>query len=257
VGVGLTWRLVYASAIGTSHTLTGTPCQDSCWAHVDRLADDQLLLSVFVADGAGSAAKGGEGGELAIEAAASFIAQRVDQGEFSLSDGLATDLVIAVRSRLNAAAEAEGRKVRDFACTFLGVLSTATGSLVLQIGDGGVVLDAGAGLEVAVVPMSGEYANMTHFVTDEDALTALVIKTYPTRIKRVAAFTDGIQRLALNLATNTPHEPFFAPFFNGMTRAIADQEDELHGLLVRFLNSGPVNERTDDDKTLALAVWMD
>jgi hypothetical protein len=215
------------------------------------------LLSIFVADGAGSAAKGGEGGELAIEAAASFVARKVDQGSFNLGDELATDLVTAVRNRINAAAEAEGLKVRDFACTFLGVLSTAKGSLVLQIGDGGVVLDTGEGLEVAVVPMSGEYANMTHFVTDEDALTALATKTYPTRVLKAAAFTDGIQRLGLNLASNTPHEPFFAPFFNGMTRATAEQEDELHGLLVRFLSSQPVNDRTDDDKTLALALWMD
>jgi hypothetical protein len=42
-----------------------------------------------------------------------------------------------------------------------------------------------------------------------------------------------------------------------MTKATAEQEDELHGLLIRFLSSQPVNDRTDDDKTLALALWMD
>ena len=214
------------------------------------------MLSVFVADGAGSAAKGGEGAELAIEAAAAFIAKKVKQGEFGLGDGLATEIVLAVREHIYAAAETEKLKARDFACTFLGVLSTAVGTLVLQVGDGGVVLDTGEGFEVAVVPMSGEYANMTHFVTDEDAVTVLATKAYSTRALRVAAFTDGIQRLALNLATNTPHEPFFAPFFNGMARATAEQEEQLHGLLVRFLGSAPVNERTDDDKTLALALWM-
>lgn len=252
----MTWRLVYASEVGTSHNHTGTLCQDSCWAQVDRLVDGEPLLSVFVADGAGSAAKGGEGAELAIEAAAAFIAKKVKQGEFGLSDGLATDLVVAVRDRIYAAAEAEGLKARDFACTFLGTLSTAVGTLVLQIGDGGVVLDVGAGLEVAVVPMSGEYANMTHFVTDEDAVTVLQTRTYSTRALKVAAFTDGIQRIALNLSSNTPHEPFFAPFFKGMAKATAEQEDQLQGLLVRFLSSAPVNERTDDDKTLALALWM-
>lgn len=252
----MTWRLVYASEVGTSHTHIDTPCQDSCWAQVDWLADGQPLLSVFVADGAGSAAKGGEGAELAIEAAAAFIAKQMKQGEFGLSDGLATEIVLAVRERIYAAAETEKLNAREFACTFLGVLSTAVGTLVLQVGDGGVVLDTGAGLEVAVVPMSGEYANMTHFVTDEDAVTVLATKAYPTRALRVAAFTDGIQRLALNLATNTPHEPFFVPFFNGMAMATAEQEDQLQRLLVRFLGSAPVNERTDDDKTLALALWM-
>ena len=251
----MTWRLVYASEVGTSHTHTDTPCQDSCWAQVDQFADGHPLLSVFVADGAGSAVKGGEGAELAIEAAAAFVAKKVKQGEFGLGDNLATDIVLAVRESIYAAAEAHNLKARDFACTFLGILSTASGTLVLQVGDGGVVIDVGAGLEVAVVPMSGEYANMTHFVTDEDAVTVLASRSYPDRALKVAAFTDGIQRLALNMATNTPHEPFFAPFFNGMATATAEQEDQLQGLLVRFLGSAPVNERTDDDKTLVLALW--
>ena len=251
----MTWRLVYASEVGTSHTHTGAPCQDSCWAQVDQLANKEPLLSIFVADGAGSAVNGGEGAELAIEAAAALIAAKLKRGEFGLSDALATEIVMAVRERIYAAAEAAGQKARDYACTFLGLLSTATGTLVLQVGDGAVVLDCGAGLELAVVPMSGEYANMTHFVTDEDAVSVLVTKTYPDRALKVAAFTDGIQRIALNLATNTPHEPFFAPFFNGMAKASAEQEDQLHGLLVKFLGSAAVNERTDDDKTLALALW--
>lgn len=252
----MTWRLVYASEVGTSHAHTATPCQDSCWALVDRLGDGQPILSVFVADGAGSAANGGEGAELAIEAAAAFIAKKVKEGEFGLNDRLATDMVLAIRDRIYAAAEAKKLRARDFACTFLGLLSTAVGTLVLQVGDGGVVLDTGAGLEVAIVPMSGEYANMTRFVTDEDAVTVLATKTYPDRALKVAAFTDGIQRLALNLATNTPHEPFFAPFFNGMAKANSEQEHQLQGLLVKFLGSSAVNERTDDDKTLALALWM-
>lgn len=251
----MTWRLAYASEVGTSHTHSGTPCQDSCLAQVDVLPNHQPLLSIFVSDGAGSADRGGEGAELAIEAAASFVAKKVAQGEFGLSDVLATDLVIAVRKHIFSRAEAENLTARDFACTLLGVLSSESGTLVLQVGDGGVVLDVGQGLEVAVVPMTGEYANMTHFVTDEDAVTVLETKQYPDRALKVAAFSDGVQRLALNMATATPHEPFFAPFFGGMAQATAEQEELLHGLLVKFLGSSPVNERTDDDKTLALALW--
>lgn len=252
----MTWRVVYASEAGTSHIHNITACQDSCLAQVDILSNKQPLLSMFVTDGAGSATKGGVGAELAIEAAAAFIANKVKQGEFGLSDTLAADLVFAIRERIYAAAEAETLKTRDYACTFIGVLSSPIGTLVMQVGDGGVVIDTGAGLELAIIPMFGEYANMTRFVTDEDAVNVLETKTYPDRALKVAAFTDGIQRLALNLATNTPHEPFFEPFFNGMARATAEQEDQLHGLLVKFLGSQAVNERTDDDKSLALAVWM-
>lgn len=250
----MTWRVVCASEIGTSHERTGAPCQDSCWAQVDRLWQDELL-SVFVSDGAGSAVRGGEGAEIAIEAAVAFVAKKLNQGEFGLSDMLATEIAIAVRERIYSAAEVDGLKARDYACTFLGLLATASGTLVMQIGDGAVVVDCGAGLEVAVVPMAGEYANMTHFVTDAEAVSVLVTKTYPDRALKVAAFTDGIQRIALNLATNTPHEPFFAPFFDGMCRATAEQVEMLQASLAKFLVSAPVNERTDDDKTLVLALY--
>jgi hypothetical protein len=62
-----------------------------------------------------------------------------------------------------------------------------------------------------------------------------------------------LQRLALNLATNTPHEPFFEPFFKVLSIVGENKEDELTAALVDFLKSERVNERTDDDKTLALA----
>jgi hypothetical protein len=213
-------------------------------------------LSVFVADGAGSAAKGGEGAELAVQAAAAYMAKKLSQAEFAYNDDMAVEIVIAVRTCIQAAADSAGLRPRDFASTFLGVISSPLGTLALQVGDGGIVLDVGQGLEVPIVPMSGEYANMTHFVTDEDAIAQLVTRVYPVIASRVAAFSDGLQRLALNMADNTAHVPFFTPFFTVLSKATADQEDELHAALVRFLSSPNVNERTDDDKTLALAALV-
>ena len=193
---------------------------------------------------------------MAVQAAADFMATKLAQPEFAFNDALAVDLVVSVRSRIYAAAEVEGLTARDFACTLLGVISSKLGTVVFQVGDGGVVIDVGAGLEVPVVPMAGEYANMTHFVTDEDAVKMLVTKSFQTAASRVAVFSDGLQRLALNMATNTAHEPFFAPFFKVLAGASEAQEDELQAALVRFLASPAVNERTDDDKTLALAVQI-
>ncbi|MEO5333860.1 MAG: protein phosphatase 2C domain-containing protein [Magnetococcus sp. YQC-5] len=250
------WRLVYASDIGTSHAHSDVQCQDRCWAQVLSLLNRKPLLSIFVSDGAGSAARGENGAELAIKTAADFVTKKAMEGEFGLSDILATEIVITLRERIYAVAESQNLSARDFACTFLGILSTDNGTLVLQIGDGGVVVDTGSGLEVAIEPMSGEYANMTRFVTDDDAVSILATKTYPDRALKAAVFTDGIQRLALNLATNTPHLPFFAPFFNGIDKASDEQMGQLNSLLNKFLGSPPVNDRTDDDKTLALALWM-
>ncbi len=102
--------------------------------------------------------------------------------------------------------------------------------------------------------MTGEYANMTQFVTDEDALDVLVTKDYSVPMTQVAVLTDGLQRLALNIAENTPHGPFFAPFFRALGACGPEKDEELHSALVRFLSSDAVNKRTDDDKTLALGI---
>lgn len=253
----MTWRVVSASAIGTSHLMSGDVCQDSCLALVERIPNQPPMLSIFVADGAGTASHGGEGAELAIQAAATFVAEAFPLPEFELNEKLAIKCLLVVRECIYAQTEKMGCNARDFACTFLGVLSSEKGTFVMQIGDGAIVLDFGSGLSVPVAPMSGVYANMTHFVTDEDAADVLVSKVFPQKASKVGVFTDGIQRLALNMATNTAHEPFFEPLFKVLSAATSDQEDQLQGALVDFLNSESVNERTDDDKTLALAVLMD
>lgn len=256
MGRSVKWRVVSGAVVGTSHVKVGMPCQDSCWAQVDAIEGREPVLSIFVADGAGSATRGGDGAELAINAAARFMQGKLSQPEFALHDEFAVDCVQAVRAALFSEADKAGLKARDFATTFLGVVSSKLGTLVLQVGDGGIVIDVGEGLEVPIVPMSGEYANMTHFVTDEDAIDRLVSKVFTKPAIKVAAFSDGLQRLALQLDTNTAHEPFFTPFFRTLAVANAEQEDQLLHALLRFLDSDAVNDRTDDDKTLALAVLI-
>lgn len=253
----MTWRVVAASAVGTSHTATGTACQDSCIAQVETDPAKPPLLTIFVADGAGSAPHGGTGAELAIEAATAFVGQHNAQAmEFALNDHWAVEIIQAVRAKIYAAADQHGAKARDYACTFLGVVASPFATLLMQIGDGGIVVDVGNGLEVPITPMVGEYANMTNFVTDENAIDVLAVAAVPARSEKVAVFSDGIQRLALNMAINTAHAPFFTPFFTVLATATAAQEDHLQAALARFLQSPAVNERTDDDKTLALAHWV-
>ena len=204
------------------------------------LEDQQPLLSVFVADGAGSVSQGGEGAMLAVNEAMAYMSQKVQGGELGLNDVLATDIVLTIRQRLFAEAEAKELAVRDFACTFLGLISSANGTLIMQIGDGGVVVDLGHGLQLPLTPMVGEYANMTHFITDDDAVSRLETYTSTERAHKVAAFTDGIQRLALNMLDNSPHVPFFTPFFNGLASATQEQLDLLPELLKQFLSEGAV-----------------
>jgi hypothetical protein len=251
----VTWRVAAASAAGTSHIAVGKPCEDSCRVRV-LAAKRGPLLSMFVADGAGSAEHGGEGAALAVDAAARSLETRLANVHLKADDALMRSIVAEVQSDLVATSEARDRSPRDFACTFLAVLATSETTAVAQIGDGGIVLDVGAGLGLALEPMTGEYANTTRFVTDEDALEAVSVRTYAALALRVAAFSDGLQRLAIDMATLTPHAPLFEKLFATLRAASPEQEAELAPALARFLDRPDINERTDDDKTLALAVML-
>lgn len=250
----MSWRTVASSRAGTSHLESNRPCEDSCWASEEAPSVGPTWLCLFATDGAGSALRGGEGAELAMQCLAGAIKDRLALEPPALTEALARDLVAAVHGRITEEAAAQGGRVRDYACTILGFIGTDQGGLAFQIGDGGIVLQTDAGLELAVEPMAGEYANMTHFVTDENVMEVLVCKTYDKPASRVAVFTDGLQRLALNMATQQPHEPFFRGFFTVLSQVSADREAELEQALARFLDSPEVCERTDDDKTLILAV---
>ncbi len=92
-----------------------------------------------------------------------------------------------------------------------GLVSSANRTLLMQVGDGGIVVDTGVGLQLPIQPMTGEYANQTYFVTDMDALDYLAIKIVDAGVKHAAAFSDGIQRLAFICKTASrmlPSSPF-------------------------------------------------
>ena len=253
MGRSLTWECASAAVIGTSHIERGGVCQDRCSATVSHQGT-RPWLTLFVADGAGSAECGEHGAQMAVDTANNLMHTLMQQPEFALDDSLAVQLATQIREVIYGTAEAEGRTARDYACTFLGLVSSDLGTLALQIGDGGIVLDVGNGLELAFQPMSGEYANMTHFVSDQDALDTLVSKRFQGIVLSAAAFSDGVQRLAIDMAAGKPHEPFFAPFFNVLGNLKPEIREQVPNALAAFLGSEKVNERTDDDKSLALAV---
>jgi len=249
----VTWRVVAASEVGTSHLDAEVPCQDSCWAQVHESPSGEAILSIFVCDGAGSASHAEMGADLAISTAVDFFLEQLPRG-LDLTQSYAHECICAVRAAIAKEAEQNNLAIRDFACTFLGLISTSTASLAFQIGDGAIVLDVGAGLIVAIPPMVGEYVNATYFVTGDDALAILQVRPYSSPVQRAAVFTDGLQALILDLSTSTPHAPFFDQQFAVVAGTRPDQEEELHQALRRFLASPGVNSKTDDDKTLVLAV---
>ena len=250
------WRFIAASTAGTSHVVSSRPCEDAYIIFEQVAPDGSPFLFAAVADGAGSAANAQIGSHIAVEiAAASALSLWRTSNPFphersplSFSMQFAAPLIQP---------RAEGAEPRDFATTFLAAVCAGGRTTLIQIGDGVIACDFGEGLHIPIRPMCGEYANQTRFITDEDAFSIATASTTNALPIRLALMSDGLQRLAINMSTSTPHEPFFSPFFSALASATDDVIPTLTIALQRFLESPQVNARTDDDKTLVVVTRPD
>jgi hypothetical protein len=239
--------------MGSSHIQTSSPCQDRCLYRIVEDQRNEPFLIAVASDGAGSALHGEIGAAIACEKAASALIAAIESaGEAGLSTELVNSLLESVRTDITKAAEARNTTMRSLACTLLGAVIGPGKALYFQIGDGAIVARQGNKLVPVFWPESGEYANMTYFVTDADASDHLCAEVRETT-DELGLFSDGLQRLALVFATESVHEPFFEPMFRVLRSSTHEQADTLCMALERFLCSKAVNERTDDDKTLVLA----
>lgn len=251
----VTWTWAAASARGTSHEKTGAPCQDCARSFLVGERGNETFVAI-ICDGAGSAAKAAQGAAFVVR----DLSRRV-RLHWSSEDRLPDDTLVAswvseVRSRLFALADARELLPRDFACTLVIVISSGDETVIGHIGDGAVVVRDACDQSWSAVswPAHGEYASTTHFLIDVPE-PRLTLTRHKALIDSVAAFTDGIERLALNFTDNCAH----APFFNGVLAPVeassaSGRDDTLSLKLRSFLNSDAVNSRTDDDKTLVVAV---
>ena len=210
------------------------------------------------ADGAGTSERAPEGARLACEAvlqqAELWASRAPDLSTFGREDFL--PWLRKARKRIARAARAQERKTRDFSCTLLVALVDEARAVFFQIGDGAIVYRGRDGRYVpALWPQSGEYANCTWFVTDDDAAERLQSAT-AEGVHEVALLTDGLQGLSLRFDTREAHGPFFEPMFARLRRESEGELEGLHEELRAFLGSAPVNQRTDDDKTLVLATRL-
>jgi protein phosphatase 2C-like protein len=249
--MGSPWKILSGSAVGTSHERQGEPCQDYAQATIAEVTPPVLVA--VCADGAGSAAHARLGARLA---GLGFIRTASQQ----LRDGLSVPQIDArqmlrwhaqVRGWMSLEASLLNRDVRDLACTLLTAIVGEEGAVFSQIGDGAIVYREGGELKTAFWPQTGEYANTTFFLTGQDFEERLAFRAIAQRVDELALFTDGLQSLALHYVSHSVHAPFFEPMFELLRRAPDTQA--LDAPLGDFLQSKPVNDRTDDDKTLVLA----
>ncbi len=246
------WQFVAASVAGTSHAADSVPCQDA--VKVESIqANGSDLLIVICSDGAGSATHAQKGAEKAVATGMAIVHNYLKVTELrNLSRSQIESWYSMIREALNDEARTLGVEISDLHCTLLIAILSRERSVFAQLGDGAMVIDRGGKLEVVFWPQSGEFTNTTYFITGEDFTQHLEIQMIDELVSHFAAFTDGMERLVLNFSGRCPHEPFFNQMFDTV-RSCSNLTSLTHDLIT-FLNSQPVNERTDDDRTLVLAV---
>jgi hypothetical protein len=252
------WKITGSSVTGRSHADRGESGQDCHRAGCIRRGDNEYFIGI-VADGAGSTTHGGEGAELACGCMYDRITDTLRKtGDLScITDGEIREWIGASRSAIAAEAVAKEKRLKDYACTLLGVVAGQGHTLFFQIGDGAIVVSADGGeYETIFWPEQGEYANMTFFATDDQFSDHLSIRHFSSAPAEIALFTDGVQNLALSFAQKKAHAGFFRPLFDALREhpegGFLDFSRQLGG----FLSRDDVSARSDDDKTLVLAVLV-
>lgn len=248
------WTWAAASKCGVSHHRAEVRLQDAYKCGVSPTPSEPL--TILVSDGAGSAPFGGEGASLTCRTMAVNARQHFLASDQLPDDATLESWVDCTRDRIGVVASRRGLPLRDFAATLILVLSNAEETVTLHIGDGcAVVRDVESKSWIATTwPDHGEYASMTSFITDEPS-ARVRIGRHVGKVSAVSAFSDGLERLVLDLQARTPYEPFFDRMIGPVeSSAFRGKDRDLSHALATYLNSESVNQRTDDDKTLILAV---
>ncbi len=242
------WRGVGASLSGTSHVSGGIPCQD---AHYWQISNEGVLVAA-VADGAGSAELAEIGAEIAVK---SVVEAFCADGKVSGDDkGIRSSLSDALKTAQKAVQhEASARQidVRQLATTLILVVATSEMVGAAQVGDGiAVIQDGDANIIGVTTPESGEHVNATVFLNSRRDLKHAQFNVWRGNPTHVAIMSDGLQRLALQMPSGVPHNPFFTPLFNFVSNT--PESKQAQEQLEQFMGAPRVTDSTTDDLTLVL-----
>jgi hypothetical protein len=253
------WMVTSSSVTGRSHADRGEPGQDCCRADTVQFGENVFFIGI-AADGAGSTTDGGRGAEIACGTACRCIADTLGRlrDPALITDQEIQDWVAEVRAVIEAEAGGAGKRPKDYACTLVGAIAGEGHALFFQIGDGAIVIRERDGPEYETIfwPEQGEYANTTFFVTDETFPEHLSIVHRDTAPEEIALFTDGLQNLVLSFSKKKAHDGFFRPLFSALKVQPAGGFADFSRQLESFLLREDISARSDDDKTLILAVHL-
>jgi hypothetical protein len=250
------WKFTNASVTGKAHTDRGETGQDFSRAGIIRIADAEFFIGL-VADGAGSTTEGGRGATVACDTLFDRITATMGGNPdlSAITDETVGAWITAARDAIVTEAESSGKRLREYASTVLGAIAGNGRAIFFQIGDGAIVAGTAEEYQVIFWPEQGEYANTTYFITDEQFREHLHV-TRSESPGEIALFTDGLQTLVLSFAQKKAHAGFFRPLFEAVRNDTGDGPAGFSVKLETFLARDDISARSDDDKTLVLALLV-
>lgn len=253
------WNTAYASAIGTSHEKIGSPCQDACRCRVIYTNDEEEIFLGIASDGAGSASRSEVASTLAVEMfLEKFSGLIKTENDIRLIDkNVVLNWLEEVKTHIFIRARNEALSPRDFACTILAAVVGPNHSIFFQVGDGAIIISESSsnGYRCVFWPQHGEYANQTNFIVQDNLSEILDFNCFTGSINRIALFTDGIERLVLDFTNRSVYPPALKSVFEWLhNNPQLNPDERASSALLAYLNSSFINSRTDDDKSLVMAI---
>jgi hypothetical protein len=240
---GERWKVRASTILGASHERKNVPCQDAFAAW----SDGPRCIAV-VADGAGSAPRGGEGAERAAQVIVACLSAR------PAGSGTREAIRAAMREArtvLSNEATLAGEKLRSFATTVVGGVLQGGHGLFFHLGDGLALAFGGAPpyvLRAASHGTPSEFANISSFLTDADWEQNLVFT--PVRSASCAMLmTDGFSPFAVG-SDGQPKLRFCEPILDFMERHPGEVGARA---LADMMNREIVRKTSGDDCTLLWA----
>ncbi|MEK7832591.1 MAG: PP2C family serine/threonine-protein phosphatase, partial [Acidobacteriota bacterium] len=184
------WKYGFASVAGTSHLKTALPCQDASRAEIAVDQNAHEVLIAVASDGAGSAAQAQLGSVMAAEFFIAKVKTHFDGGGSleQLTGGFIENWIAAFQQTA-ASWAGDGATIQEFACTLLAAVIGNEQAIYFHLGDGAIVESENDLYRCASWPQQGEYANTTHFLTDADAASKIVVELKNYQVDEVALLT--------------------------------------------------------------------
>ena len=251
------WRTAYTSVIGSSHQKNGTQCQDAGNCRIVKSIDGNDVLLSVASDGAGSATRSEIGSKITVDTFLEQFGEMVKTESLIKIDKLyVLNWIRNVNAKILEKATEENLHPREFACTVLAAIVAFDEAVFFQVGDGAIVISEFASTDYCPMfwPQHGEFANQTNFIFQDNIEEVLEFKFIKQAFKTVSIFTDGIERLVLDFSSKTAHSPAFRSIFDWLVTCEVSRDDSPSAALTAYLGSDYINSRTDDDKTLVMAI---